>query len=781
MRYILLFCLIILSFDIAAKPVRIEDQSIDYPLFNHMEYLIDENNEFDVSDIINASSTNFESLIKNRGNFGFIPGTLWLRLDLQSDIPFATFPHWFLALGTSIIQELDLYQWQEGLVAREHHTGSKFPFNQREVKHRNWVLRIDMSEGQSVIILRIQSLSPINLKPLIQPPSLFFARVNNENMALGFLFGLFVVMMIYNTAVFFITKERTFLLFSVLVFTAIIYRLCITGLGFANIWPNHPDWTIPITRISGGASIALIGLFARDYLQIWTWNKALSRALLLTSIGLIIFVMWPVFKVIPAISFVILLLPPILVSIGAFLAIKRKQTEATFLVIAWVSLLACQGLGLLNTLGYIPQLFEVLSWMDVGMISMVMLSSVGLANRINEEKVMRVKASSRADTKSEFLANMSHEIRTPMNAIIGFSDLTLQKDCTKQEQQNYLLQINQSGEKLLEIINIVLDMSKIEAGKLEINTREFNLIELCNNVTSQFKPQLQSKQMELRLILAPDLPTKIEGDSLRIYQILTNLLSNAIKFTTSGNVIITVHLSEISDLIVKIADTGIGMSSDQLEGLFEPFGQADASTTRLYGGTGLGLSISKQLAELMHGSIEVNSVLNEGSTFTVTLPIKSIAEDKVVNDLDTVPIAEVNQLVDCKVLLVEDNLVNQRLAHTIIKKAGMSCTIAFNGLEAIHILNQESFDIVLMDIQMPVMDGYETTRQIRNDRTNELLPIIGLSANVMDEDREACIKVGMNDFVGKPFKADALIGTIIRWHINNGRSIEPPQSAPQAC
>ncbi|MFT6750914.1 MAG: signal transduction histidine kinase/CheY-like chemotaxis protein [Candidatus Azotimanducaceae bacterium] len=769
MRWPSLIFLIFLTIDIGANPLIIKQQSIDYPLLDHMEFYIDKNNEISLTDLRDENFNQFVSLKENRGSFGFVSGTVWLRLRFEGEVLSSTFPHWFLALGTSKLREINLYQWQGDSLIREHHTGSQFKWHQREVKNRNWALRFTMVEGKSEIILRIRSFAPINLNLLIQPPPLLFARANTEDMILGFTFGFFVLMMIYNSAGYFITKERTFILFSALMFTAITLRLCLTGLGFIHLWPNHPGWTEFITRFSGGCSIALIGFFTRDYLRVWEWNPYLSKAILISSITVICFVLWPIFRVIPVIGSIVMFLSPLLACWASFLATFQQRNGAKTLLFGGFCLLSFIALSLLSRLGYVAPLSSALSWLDVGMFCMLTLASLGLANRIKEEKFMRIREAARADTKSEFLANMSHEIRTPINAIIGFSDLALQNDASKEDQQSYIKQISQSGEKLLGIINIVLDMSKLDAGKLETHASEFNLIELCNNATNQFFPQLQDKDLTLTLIQSPDLPTFIFGDSLRIYQILTNLIGNAIKFTQSGTVTISVNLSQASNLILEVRDTGIGISETQLEGLFEPFSQADSSTTRLFGGTGLGLSITKQLAELMHGKIEVSSVRHKGTSFTVSVPVKSIVHNIQSNILEKPRLKQSNHLGNCKVLLVEDNLVNQQLASKILTKAGMMCTIASDGLEAIQLIDQESFDVVLMDIQMPIMDGYEATRQIRGDLANDSLTIIGLTANVMGDDRAACISVGMNDFMTKPYKAETLIRTISRWYLDNGR------------
>jgi len=392
-----------------------------------------------------------------------------------------------------------------------------------------------------------------------------------------------------------------------------------------------------------------------------------------------------------------------------------------------------------------------------------------LTEQKNTERAL-IKARAKSDAankaKSAFLANMSHEIRTPMNAVIGLTQLVLETELTAL-QRDYLSKLHNAANSLLGILNDILDYSKIEAGKLDVEEVSFTLAEIVENASGLFKIAAEEKGIELVCELDPKIPPVLIGDPLRLKQIINNLLSNSIKFTQHGYIHLTIKIDEqyenIINLKISIADSGIGMTPDQVAKLFTAFEQADTSMTRRFGGTGLGLAITKQLVEIMGGNIWVESTFGQGSTFTFIVPLK-IASVWSIKSPEKLNTREQTSLIrGANILLVEDNPTNQLVACKILEKIGLSVTVANNGREGFEQALLKRYDAILMDLQMPEMDGIEATQRIRALAQYKDIPIIAMTAATMLADREASQAAGMNDFVSKPINVNELTDTLVRW------------------
>ncbi|MFT7346753.1 MAG: signal transduction histidine kinase/DNA-binding response OmpR family regulator [Cryomorphaceae bacterium] len=398
--------------------------------------------------------------------------------------------------------------------------------------------------------------------------------------------------------------------------------------------------------------------------------------------------------------------------------------------------------------------------------------SVALQNAFTHEQVnlLKIRAEQSEKHEQQFLANMSHEIRTPMNAVLGMTNLLLDTKL-EEKQVKYLSAISTSSKNLLVIINDILDLSKLEAGKMEIEKIPFRIRDVMENVQDTSRYKSEEKGLVFEVNLSPDIPDVVKGDPTRLNQIITNLCSNAVKFTEKGRITINVDKPADSHFIrFRVVDTGIGIPEDKLHLLFSNFKQVDSSTFRKYGGTGLGLSISKTLIELQGGKVAVKSKVGEGSEFTVSIPYE-VGSEEDVKSLKAPIKVDYSSLSGIRVLVAEDNEYNQIVVSdtldSLIKNVHID--IAENGLICLEMLQANDYDVILMDAQMPAMDGLDATRAIRklDDSKKKGIPIIALTASVHKADIDKCLLVGMNGFVPKPFTRDELLGTMATFYKND--------------
>ncbi|MBO9566142.1 MAG: response regulator [Niastella sp.] len=375
----------------------------------------------------------------------------------------------------------------------------------------------------------------------------------------------------------------------------------------------------------------------------------------------------------------------------------------------------------------------------------------------------RVLAEESARAKADFVANMSHELRTPLGAILGFTDL-LQKTTLDTVQQDYLEAINTSGKTLLSIINDILDLSKLDAGKFLTESIAFSVPELMHSLQVMFASKASGKDLRLSCSVDMGISFPVLGDPMRLTQILVNLMGNAIKFTEAGgvyvNCIIQHETEDAVELCFSVRDTGIGIPANKIDSIFERFMQVDTHITRKYGGTGLGLAITKQLVELLGGTISITSKEGSGTECTFIIPYRKAQEQVLASSRESNVPRQFFSL--RKILVVEDNLMNQKLTSIILQAQGFEVIVARNGKKAIEYLQEHQADLILMDIQMPVMDGYKTTQLIR-DELHLATPIIAMTAHALSGEREKCLQAGMNDYLAKPFKEHDLLDKIGHW------------------
>jgi signal transduction histidine kinase/CheY-like chemotaxis protein len=703
-------------------------------------------------------------------SLGQLSGACWFHFSLSNESTDAQ--TLLLRIDNPVLDDIQLFTADDA-AAPPIQLGDGLPFNNRPIATRAFTIPLVLSAGTTQdYYLRVSSSSSINVPLQIGSPIHFVGDHELEEWLHGAGFGIAGGILIYHLFLWLVVREKVYRFYVLYAAAAFGYLLCFKGIGY-RLWPEQPTW-------NGHAQLLFIflmfmagPLFARDFLntRTKTWpDRSLLFASALSGLALTAQFFLPLalgYRLQPLIAILIIST----IAATALGQWRKGMREARLFLISWGMLLLLGLLLALHSIGLTPALpFPLtLNAMEVGFVLQQLLLSLALANRlstlkreqgIQQQSILRAEAENAA--KSEFLAKMSHEIRTPMNALMGITQL-LQDTPLNHNQKGYVDTLHRSGHALLHVINDILDYSKITAGKITLESTDFDLPSLVDDCIQVFNLAAQEKSLSLHCHIGDDIPRSLRGDPNRLRQVLLNLLSNAIKFTAHGSVQLQIkRQSSFADGRVRlefaVSDTGIGIAPEKVEVLFDWFTQADSSTAREYGGTGLGLTISQQLVNLMGGNIRVDSQPEQGArfSFSIVLSPASSPLQALAASPDTLP--GISRL---RVLVVEDNPINQMVIVGLLRKLGIQPRMAASGAEALDAVREshDAFDLVLMDCEMPIMDGYQTTRAIRALEAHlnlTALPIVALTAHALPEHREACLAAGMTDYLTKPLMLSAL-------------------------
>ncbi len=859
-------------------------------------------------------------------SIGIAENAYWFRLKF--DAQDVSGVRWAIDLIHPGLGMIDMYVFDNGTLTDSHLLGSRLKFEERIDPSPTFVIPLDLKDGhQYQIYFRVVADTFLDFPLAIAQYVKLVSEYSEANLLNGFFYGTALVVILYNLFIFITTRSMIYVYYVLLITSFAGLFGVVDGLGFKYIWPNLPM----INPYMPGFTITTLCVFGTCFvwsfleIQNYKYLKRYFQFLLgYCSLGYVCLIAgYELYAALANAAISIVLYPSYLVV--SIIAWRKGKPQAIYFFIAWLALtISAVAIGT-AALGISPTgINDIWVWLKLSIVVEMLLLAFALAMRINAISVHEQVLKAESQAKSEFLANMSHEIRTPMNAVIGFTHLTLKTELSF-KQQDYLSKIQSAAVGLRGIIDDILDFSKLEAGKMEIEKREFDLNTTLENITSLFTTRSGEGCTEFILDCHPGIPEKLTGNQLRLEQVLVNLIDNAFKFTPSGEIVLAIDFvqdkksqfdnSEKLKFLVK--DTGIGVEKDKINKLFLSFAQADTSTTREYGGTGLGLTISRQLVTMMGGQFHVESKLGVGSTFSFVIdlgvntktenePKSNVSKHQCLEDkkillinsckttrevycrvlefhgakvvqavsgksahqaleqgvVESAPfdlclvdwqledqpgvsfIEEMNdsyqklptvmtvnasqnleavaysqlwenvmivdkpllnrtlidsvlisqgmnedmkvatvepssddktfaKLIGARVLVVEDNLVNQQVVSELLMECGIIFDMANNGREALDFVAANQYDLVIMDAQMPEMDGYEATRILRQKYTQEELPIIAVTAHGFAADREKSLATGMNEHLTKPIDSIQFYTTLARWLLRKPVPGEP--------
>lgn len=786
-RLLLLF--LSLVFSSLAGAVTFDEQMRILPLGQSMYVFEDVRGDASIDDVASpAVQGSFRLHDKPVLNAGYSRSVFWLRLDLEyRPVKAKGDRNWLLELAYPPLDHLELYlPDKHGGFALAQRTGDALPFDSRQIRQNNYLFELNLEPGQvKRIYLRLESQGSIQAPLTLWAPNAYLEEQPGRIYVLGIIYGVLLVMLVYNLFIFLSVRDTSYLYYILYIASFGLYQISVNGAGIEFFWPNSPWWANAATPFLIG-SAALFGCqFARSFLHTAEHSAWVDRLLLLLmASGAVVMILALCISYATALRLAtyLALLFTVVIFAAGILAWLRGMRVARYFIFAWTAFLVGGIVNTLMVLGYLPNVFLTMYASQIGSALEVSLLSLALADRINAMKEERARILQEAGRKleelnqeladsnrfkDEFLATVTHELRTPMNGVIGSLELmqTVKMDV---ELEQYQKTAAASARDMMRMVNDILALTELQAGKLYPRREAFSLRGLFDGLRAQYAPRAEDKGLTFTLELDDSLPDTLEGDATKLAQALGYLLDNAIKFTSEGGVTLQVGRAGSQGnnlpLSVMVSDTGIGFVHGEGD-LYQRFHQLDGSMTRKYGGLGIGLAICRQLVDLLGGSLSHESQPDVGSRFRLNVPL-------TLPEQQSAPVARsqrlpsgvaLRQAQQCTVLIVEDNAINQLVTRGMLLKLGYRVRTADNGAEALELLRGESVDAVLLDCQMPVMDGFATCRAIRALPGCADVPVLAITAHSHSGDRERCLAAGMSDYLAKPVKFEELRVLLHDW------------------
>jgi two-component system, sensor histidine kinase LadS len=786
----------------ALMPLVLTESGESYPLGFYLDILEDREKKLMIEDIASPKfDGSFMRSTEKTPNFGFVDHAYWVRFKIVNK---SQKNDWLLEIDYPLLDQIEFYIPTEDAKVKQRQlyeirtAGENYPFNKRELKHQNFVFRLNIPPGkETTYYIRFESTGSIQLPLMLQSAEAFSAKDHEARILYGLYYGIVLAMLLYNLFLFFSLRDKNYLYYVLYLTNFGLLQLSLNGLAFEYIWPDYPWWSNKSMPFLISSLLLWISRFSCNFLVSKVYapiiNRFFSATIFIAIAGMLCSLFGDYYIALLISIGTIFAYIPAAMSAG-IISWRKGYRPARFFIIAFSTYLTGALVYIMRASGIIPNTFITTYSMQIGSAIEVILLSLALADRINIMKQEKEDAQALAienlhiadKLKDEFLANTSHELKTPLNGIIGIAETMMDNSNISSDQKLRLSMILSSGRRLLKLVNEILDISKLKHHDIILQKKPVDLRQVAELVVILSRPLLAGKSIILDNALGEELPPVL-GDEDRIQQIMHNLIGNSIKFTQSGTVKISAApvsgIGAAGDFLeITISDTGIGIPEDKIETIFRPFEQADASISRLYGGTGLGLSITRQLIELHGGGIRVNSKQGAGSEFIFSLPvckdkeiltgnlnknkIAALKYDKTDEAISAVTAARADMPGVRRILAVDDDPINLQVIADQLSGDGYTISLARGGLEALEALEKETFDLVLLDIMMPRISGYEVCRKIREKYSVSELPVIMLTARDLVPDLIEGLESGANDYITKPVSRGELLSRV-KTHLEN--------------
>ena len=787
MRY---FCLLLLSLlPLLASAVEFDEHTRALPLGQEMAVFEDVRGAVSIADVSSeALAEAFHRHTKPVLNAGYSRSVFWLRLDLNYRPQTSSGAQpWLLEIAYPPLDQIELYLPDgRGGFELTQRTGDALPFASRQIAQNNYVFALDLPPNQPQrLYLRVQSQGSLIVPLTLWSPTAYLEELPGRIYVLGIIYGVLLVMLLYNLFIYLSVRDRSYFYYIIYIAAFGLYQVSVNGAGIQYFWPNNPWWANAATPFLIGLTAVAGCQFARSFLLTREYSPWIDRLLMLlmaTGVLVMLLALFASYATALRLATALALLFTVIILLAGVLAWRRGLRVARYFIVAWSAFLLGGMVNTLMVLGLLPNTFLTMYASQIGSALEVALLSLALADRINvmkEERAVLLQQNARElealnrelaisnRLKDDFLATVTHELRTPMNGVIGSLELmqTLRLDI---ELEQYQKTAAASAREMMRMVNDILALTELQAGKLHGQNSMFSLRAWLDGVRVRYAQSAAEKGLSLRLELDEKLPDTLQGDGAKLGQCVGYLLDNAIKFTAVGTVTLRIKRQPagkgLLGLLIEVQDSGVGFNPDMAAPLYQRFQQLDSSLTREYGGLGVGLAICRQLIELLGGTLQHQSQPGQGSCFSLALTLDLLSQPLAGAAAQLRPQGpQVRNPAQCVVLVVEDNPINQLVLRGMLLKLGYQVRCADNGAAALDLLRNEPVDAVLLDCQMPGMDGFATCRALRLLPGCSVLPVLAVTAHSHAGDRERCLAAGMSDYLTKPLKFDTLQVVLHDW------------------